>query len=136
MMPTRAEILARYSKKETVADRLGRLISVVNLKFSERLAIRRMAETEDGLALAYMNCGASVRDIDGIVFPFPRTLAELNSTIDVLDEEGMIAAMTASAKLRGDTDAASEEGKEPKNSQASPASGSSPSSSETTSSGT
>ena len=131
MMPSKDEILARYSKKEVEADTLGRLISVVNLKFSERLTIRRWAETDDGLALAYMGAAAAVREIassDGkppVIFPFPRSFAELNSTIDILDDEGMTAAMTASIRLRGGD--AGEEDKEAKNSQGSPASGSSPS---------
>jgi hypothetical protein len=89
-----------------IADKLGRMIGVVNLKFSERLAIRRMAETEDPVALAYMATGAAVREVstDGqppIIYPFPRTLDQLNAVIDFLDEEGMGAAMEATLKLRG-----------------------------------
>lgn len=124
MLASKAEILARYSKSEKLSDSVGRLISVVNLKFSEKLAVRRLAETEDEMVLAFMSVAASVREIDGIAFPFPRTRAELNSTIDILDEEGMAAAMEASMKLRGPIGEAGSEDAA-KKSQETPASGSS-----------
>ena len=106
MVATKQDILERYTKKEMIADKLGRMIGVVNLKFSERLAIRRMAETQDGLALAQMLAGAAVREIstDGrppIIYPFPRTLEQLNAVLDILDDEGMAATMEAWFKLRG-----------------------------------
>ena len=106
MVATKQDILDRYTKKEMIADKLGRMIGVVNLRLSERLAILRMAETENGLALTVMSAAAAVREIstDGqppIIYPFPRTLDQLNAVIDILDEEGMAAAMEAALKLRG-----------------------------------
>ena len=106
MLATKQDILDRYTKKEMIADTLGRMIGVVNLRFSERLAIRRLAETEDSTALACMTAAAAVREVSTegqapIIYPFPRSLEQLNAVIDVLDEEGMTAAMEAVLKLRG-----------------------------------
>lgn len=120
MLPGKEELLARYSKKEVAADAFGRLITVVRLKFSEVLAIRRMAETEDVTSLAYMLAAASVRNIDDNPLPFPRNMLDLNTTIDLLDQEGIGAAIEASAKLRDDAGAA-----DPKASAQSPVSASS-----------
>jgi hypothetical protein len=124
MLATKQAILDRYTKKEMIVDKLGRMIGVVNLKFSERLAVQRMAETENTLALAHMLAGAAVREIstDGqppIIYPFPRTLEQLNAVIDVLDDEGMIAATAAWFKLRGIAPAGDDAAK---NSQPTPAS--------------
>jgi hypothetical protein len=110
MLASKQEILDRYAKKEMVADTLGRMIGVVNLRFSERLAIQRMAETENGFALTLMMAGAAVREIstDGqtpIIYPFPRTLEQLNAVIDVLDDEGMAVAAAAWFEMRGFTGA-------------------------------
>ena len=104
MVATKQDILDRYTKKEMIADKLGRMIGVVNLRLSERLAILRMAETENGLALTVMSAAAAVREIstDGqppIIYPFPRTLEQLNAVIDALDAEGTAAAMEAMHKL-------------------------------------
>lgn len=100
MLPAKAELLARYQKKEVEADKFGRLITVVRLRLSESISIRRMAETEDDTALIYMLAAAAVRAVDDIAYPFPRNITDLNATIDALDQEGMEAALEASVKLR------------------------------------
>jgi hypothetical protein len=95
------EILARYRKTESVADTLGRIITVRRLRPSQQVAIMRMAESGSESVVAALTSAASVMKIDEDVISFPKTLAEASAIMDRLDQEGLTAATTAYLKLIG-----------------------------------
>lgn len=114
MIPlTPEEAKARYQRTETATDEMGRQITVGRLRPSQQSRIVEMTPGLDGnisatgpkgevVSVPYrlqMIIAASVRKIDDAVFPFPRTRSELDSVLDLLDNEGMAAASEAYGKL-------------------------------------
>jgi hypothetical protein len=93
------EILNRYKKQEIEPDAFGRAITVRKLRPSEQVALMRMADTEVTGAVNAMTVAASVYKVDDAVFTFPRSIAELNAVMDMLDEEGLTAATAAYVRL-------------------------------------
>lgn len=93
------KIREKYAKTETVSDEYGRILVVRRLNTSQRLAVREMALTGDPEVVGTMTLGASVVSIDDIVFPFPKTRQELNSTLDILDDQGLGALIKAYQKF-------------------------------------
>lgn len=95
------EILGRYAKGETVADDLGRLITVRRLRPSQQVAIMRIAGTADENVVGVMTAAASVSKIDDLIYPFPKTQNDIDSMMDRLDAEGLAAATKAFLKMTG-----------------------------------
>jgi hypothetical protein len=107
------EILARYSKVEKEADSFGRIIGVRRLKPAQMVALREMTpgltgstdilnEAGDKVSISdrtELMIAASVVSIDGAIVTFPRNRGELDCIYNGLDQEGMVAAMTAFARL-------------------------------------
>lgn len=122
MLPTRAELAERYAAREKQADKFGRIIVVRRLKPSEQVAVLRLIESRDDAILAISNAAASVVEVDGVPFPFPRSLAELNSTMDALDQEGLNAAGEAWRRLAGGGESDETAEQAAKNSQPTPSS--------------
>ena len=99
-MTTMSEIiLDRYKKSEVVADTLGRMINVSPLTMPQQVRILEMTPSRDASVVSIMMASAAVRKIDGAMFPFPRTREELDSTMGILDSEGLAAAASAFQKL-------------------------------------
>lgn len=98
-----AEMMARYSETVSVTDKLGRLIAVGRLKPSERRKIFEMTDSTSALVYLPMLYAASMRSIDNdgnlTRFGFPKTIAELDSRIDIMDDEGRDAIAEAFLKL-------------------------------------
>ena len=104
---------ARYNKVERIQDAYGRMIGVRRLKPSEQLRLQEMAPNlegstkhvaEDGTVLeipklAPLFTAATVCEVDGAPFTFPKSRPELDAVLDRLDQEGLIAAMEAYSKL-------------------------------------
>ncbi len=113
------EILARYKKVEREADSFGRIIGVHRLKPSQMAKVEGMTQDMDGSAISKDADGndievgkrtpflivASVCEIDNMPISFPKNRAELDGMFDNLDNEGMMAAVTAFARLFQDMDA-------------------------------
>lgn len=112
-----ARLKEKYGKIERVVDAFGRVIGVGHLKPSQGPHIEAMSEGLDGTATVMdpatgktmeipkrmpLVIAASVREIDGQIIPFPKTRAELDYMIDVLEAEGMAAAIEAYVKLNGE----------------------------------
>lgn len=144
-MDTSAKAIAnrreKYEKITKVADSLGRVIGFRPLKPSEAVRVREMAPALDGMETVVdeatgrrfeipkampLTIAASVREIDGHPFAFPRSRGELDAVLDLLDDEGMLAIMMglteAGRKKEEDAAAAAEVGVEAaKNSAETPA---------------
>lgn len=106
------ELTSRYSKIERAPDDLGRVIGVRRLKLSQQIKINEMTPALDGETELVGDNGttrvsrrslpliaASVCEIDDVPVPFPRNRGELDAIMDRLDEEGLLAAVRATAKL-------------------------------------
>lgn len=114
------EIIQRYARIERAADSFGRLIGVRKLKVSQQTKVSEWTPGLDGVTeivlpsdpktgepertvsiarRAQMLVVASVCEIDSIMRPFPRNRGELDALADALDEEGLVAAMTAYARF-------------------------------------
>jgi hypothetical protein len=100
-METREIILARYKTVEREADALGRVFGVHRLKPADKIKIREMAVIADPNVLGTLMVAAAVCEIDSVPVPFPKSRGELDSRINMLDEEGMVAATTAYIRVEG-----------------------------------
>lgn len=112
-MTPKEEVLARYRQVEHATDATGRLIGVRRLKVSQQIKVQELTPFLEGmsditdaegkvLSIARRSIpliAASVCEIDGNHYPFPRTRAELDFIMDVLDEEGISAAVRAFGTL-------------------------------------
>jgi hypothetical protein len=112
------EFINRYARVEREKDSVGRLIGVRKLKISQQTKISEMTPGLEGEAevsmmnedgserkirisrRAQMLIAASVCEVDGVTYPFVRNRGELDSTADMLDEEGLVAAMIAYARFQ------------------------------------
>jgi hypothetical protein len=105
---------ARYQQKERQADSWGRIISVQRLKQSQMSKIEGLTSDLQGMTKIVdeatgketqlprnwrMILAAHVREIDDNPLPFPKNREELDAILDRLDEEGLVAAASAFAKL-------------------------------------
>lgn len=122
MNQTETQILAaRYSKRETEADKLGRLITVRRLRPSEEMRVNSYTADLTGkesfdrpqggngintgpakIEISHrmpLMVAASVCEISGVHIPFPNNRAELDSIYDRLDKEGIDAAIAATIRL-------------------------------------
>ena len=95
------DIRKKYAKSESVADELGRILRVQRLDPSQKLAILEMTDSQREDVILQLILTASVRFVDDIAVPFPKTRAELNMTMRMLDEEGLQAVVKAYEKLAG-----------------------------------
>lgn len=139
-MVTKSEdILARkakYDRIERVTDKTGRVIGVHRLKPSQQLRIQELAPGLDGMTtmtdestgktisvpkITPLAIAASVAEIDGSPFPFPRSRGELDMMIDVLDDEGLTAAAAGLANLSSDDSDGADNKESAKNSVETPA---------------
>lgn len=100
------EILARYKKTEIETDAFGRAITVGRLKPFDAMRVRRFMETEDRGVLTEFLVAASVRTISGeggqpMVFSPPKNENDIQTVMNLLDEEGFAAAAKAYVRLYG-----------------------------------
>ena len=106
------EIIERYKRIEREADALGRVIGVKRLKISQQTKVSELTPGLEGMAevelptgvvsvsrRAQMLIAAAVCFIDEQPIPFAKTRGELDAIADRLDEEGLVAAMVAYARL-------------------------------------
>ncbi len=114
------EIIQRYARIERAVDSFGRKIGVRKLKLSQQTRVAEWTPGLDGsqditippdpvtgtparevsiARRAQMLVIASVCEINDVMRVFPRNRGELDSLADYLDEEGLIAAMTAYARF-------------------------------------
>ena len=110
------EILQRYRHIEREADSLGRIIGIRRLRPSEQAKIVGMTSDLGGYDLVPnledetqkpsrfsqrmpLMMAASVVEIDGNPYGFPRNRAELDDMLDRLDAEGMLAIVVAATRL-------------------------------------
>ena len=100
------EILARYKKTVSKIDSLDRTITVGKLKPSQQVQVMTLADTDLRAPLNIMQIAAAVRKIDDVPYPFPKSKAELMAVVDVLDDEGLAAALEATIEINGGTVAA------------------------------
>lgn len=101
MLTASQEILERYKKTVVKTDDLGRAITVRKLKPSQQVMVMTMADTDLKSPLNVMQIAAAVVKIDDAIFPFPKNQAELLSVVDVLDDEGLAAALEAIVEING-----------------------------------
>lgn len=94
------EILNRYKKKETVADKFGRLVTVRRLRMHEQMRIVEFSDSEKENVARIMFTIGSVVEVDGQIYPFPKSRAELDANMSLLDEEGLAAASEALRRLQ------------------------------------
>lgn len=105
---------ARYDRVERVVDELGRTVGVKRLKPSQQVRIQELAPglegttkvTDDASGKTFdvpraspLIMAAAVVEIDGSPVPFPKTRAELDAVLDMLDQEGLQAIATALTTL-------------------------------------
>jgi hypothetical protein len=110
---------AKYDRVERVVDTLGRTIGVKRLKPSQQLHVQELAPALDGVTTVVdedpespnfgksfdvpksspLIMAASVVEIDSSPIAFPKTRAELNSVLDLLDSEGLSAVSEALSAL-------------------------------------
>lgn len=101
-MPTASEeILARYRTIEREADSLGRTFGVRRLNSAQQIRVMEMTSSDNDSVRAALFAGASVCEVDSSPITFPRTRAELDSVLTMLDQEGMIAIGVAINRLLG-----------------------------------
>ena len=112
-MDSSQDIKNRYSQVERETDSLGRVIGVKRLKVSQQIKISEMTPqlegeaemtTQDGRVIRIARrsiplAAAAVCEIDGDLIPFARNRGELDSIMDRLDDEGLMAAVIAFGKL-------------------------------------
>ena len=107
------EIITRYARIEREADAFGRIIGVRKLKISQQTKVSELTPGLEGSAeveltdkrivtiarRTQMLIAAAVCEIDQVAIPFPKSRGELDAIADRLDEEGLVAAMVAYARL-------------------------------------
>lgn len=109
------EILQRYRHIEREPDSLGRIIGIRRLRPSEQSKIVGYTPdlggydlipslTDDGKPKQFSHrmplmMAASVVEIDGNPYGFPRNRAELDDMLDRLDAEGLEAIVAAATRL-------------------------------------
>lgn len=121
-MTASEEIAARklkYNRIEYEVDTIGRNIGVKQLTPSQQIRIQEWTPGLDGdetivdddpasdtygksfkmAKRGPMSTAAAVRDIDGTPIAFPKNRAELDSILDRLDNEGLMAAIKALMKF-------------------------------------
>lgn len=106
---------ARYDAVEREADSFGRMISVKRLRPAEIQTVRRIVSNSTegfGPVMSDSMIAASVREIDGVVYPAPKSQVDLDIAFNSLDNEGMQAAGTAWVRLMGFDKKADESGAE------------------------
>jgi len=103
MSDSATEIKARYATVEREMDGFGRSIGVKRPRPSQMLKIAELTDVKTNEDRAVFNIAAAVCEIDGKPIPFPKTRAELDSMVDLLDSEGMSAAATAMSRILGVT---------------------------------
>ena len=101
MSTFKEEILGRYKETKSETDTFGRKITVHRLRPSQQVAVMKMSETDASSVVTILTTAASVMRIDDDEFSFPRNLAELNSVLDRLEQEGVTAAAKAFFLLSG-----------------------------------
>ena len=114
---------AKYNRIERVSDSLGRVIGVRRLKPSQQLRVEEfagnltgtvtMTDDRSGKSIEVprrfpLMIAAAVCEIDETPVPFPKTRAELDAVLDVLDEEGMAAVVEAFGKINEENTAQAE----------------------------
>ena len=114
---------AKYNRIERVSDSLGRVIGVRRLKPSQQLKVEEfagnltgtvtMTDDRSGKSIEVprrfpLMIAAAVCEIDETPVPFPKTRAELDAVLDVLDEEGMAAVVEAFGKINEENTAQAE----------------------------
>ena len=114
---------AKYNRVERVSDSLGRVIGVRRLKPSQQLKVAEfagnltgtvtMTDDRSGKSIEVprrfpLMIAAAVCEIDETPVPFPKTRAELDAVLDVLDEEGMAAVVEAFGKINEENTAQAE----------------------------
>lgn len=106
------EFTKRYTRVEREQDVFGRTIGVRRLRPSEQLKVQGMTSDLEGEA-SFGAVGsetiiprrmpaimaASVCEIDGSPITFPKNRAELDAVLDMLDTEGMEAAIKAFTRI-------------------------------------
>lgn len=95
------EILARYRKVEREADVFGRIIGVRKLNPSQQLKVMEFTNSEQDSVKTALFAAASVCEIDARPVTFPRNRGELDSIINMLDQEGLEAVSKALNTLLG-----------------------------------
>ena len=83
-------------------DTRGRVIRVRRMNALDRLRLFEVAGAENAKNDAYMNyavIACHVSAIDGDAVTRPATKAQLEALVQRLDEDGLVAAMTATAAL-------------------------------------
>ena len=103
-MPDLAELRARYSRTETEVDSYGRAITVGLLKPDQRYRVLEMTDSQSPYVLMPFLQAAAVRKIvDGegkeLIFAAPRSRTDVDVVLSALDDEGMLAASKAMARL-------------------------------------
>ena len=127
---------AKYNRIERVTDSLGRTIGVRRLKPSQQIRIQELAPGLEGTTTVVdektgktfdipksspLIFAASVAEVDGSPFTFPKTRGELDAVLDMLDDEGLAAVVEALGKLSADEDTEGTGGSEAaKNSRSTP----------------
>ena len=112
-MPTMKELRERYTRTETEIDAAGRQITVGLLKPDQRYRVLEMTESQNAYVLMPMLQASAVRKIvdnEGkeMIFAPPRNRGDVDIIINVLDDEGMVAASKAMARLAPPKDDAAE----------------------------
>ena len=95
-------IKQRYSETAQEIDKLGRAILVGRLKPSQQMKAAEMAGSEATAQTVRLVC--SLRGIDLNTFAFPRSRAEVDARIDMLEDEGLEALVKATMQLYGVAD--------------------------------
>ncbi len=106
MSTFKEEIFARYKETKTETDTFGRKITVRRLRPSQQIAVMKMADSGEQSVITVLTTSAAVIRIDEDEMSFPRTLPELNSVMDRLEQEGISAAAKAFFALNGGNDKA------------------------------
>ncbi len=92
-------IRERNAKKETVVDDLGRTFTVQRLTGARRLAVQEWTNSSNPQVSGTLCAAAMVRSVDGNPLLFPKNRTEADSTVTMLDEEGLFAVVEALAKM-------------------------------------
>jgi len=125
---------AKYQRIEREADTIGRIIGVRRLKPSETLRVEEMSPNLEGVNRgAYIDAdtgerkevevpkrlnlflAAAVCEVNSVPYVFPDSRAKLDAMLNMLDEEGLSAAMKALNKFAPPKE---EEDKAPKDDKA------------------
>lgn len=94
------EILARYQKTFSEADKFGRVITVGPLRPADELRVLRMIGTDERTNQVTYLALASIRKLDDAVISKAQNLGELDALLNKLDREGMDALGAAYRKMK------------------------------------